>query len=141
MAGPPRAELADEEAYVVFCLASDGPEGGPLRDASQWLADNRLDVAALLNQEADYRRLAVEEINDAVANPETYYSHDLVVMDWDDLGPHRVELVLTRGCHLRRPVGVHCSSACNSVCSSSAVILLPSMTCCFAVTVTQVIVN
>jgi len=79
----PAEALADEGAYVVFCLASDGPDGGPLRQASQWLADHRLDVAGLLNQEPDYRRLSSEEIEDAVANYQSYYAHDLVVMDWD----------------------------------------------------------
>jgi hypothetical protein len=54
-----------------------------MRKASKWLADNRLDVAGLLNEEPDYRRLSAEEIDDAVANYQSYYGHDLVVMDWD----------------------------------------------------------
>src|SRR3569623_937526 len=58
----PWPSLNDEEAYTVFCL--HGPlrtADGAISPAEAWLNENRRKVAALLTEETDPARLAVQE--------------------------------------------------------------------------------
>lgn len=80
----PVAQLADEEAYTVFCLES------PLRNADgtisrteDWLKAHRRTVAALLTQETDPDRLSHQEFTESTDRYLSYYENDLVVIDWD----------------------------------------------------------
>ena len=80
----PVPELADEEAYTVFCLES------PLRNADgaisrteDWLKAHRRTVAALLTQETDVDRLSHQESTESTDRYLSYYENDLVVIDWD----------------------------------------------------------
>ncbi|MEI6714870.1 MAG: hypothetical protein WCO60_14025 [Verrucomicrobiota bacterium] len=70
--------LDEQEAYTVFRL--DSPSG---EDATEWLARNRREVAALLTQEKDPERLCEEEVTETVSKRLGYYRDDLVVVDWD----------------------------------------------------------
>src|SRR3954462_13171156 len=80
----PVANLAEEEAYTVFCIES------PLltRDVSKlraenWLEAHRREVASLLTQEPDIEHLSKQEAEESTHRFLSYYEHDLVVMDWD----------------------------------------------------------
>jgi hypothetical protein len=80
----PTAQLADEEAYTVFCLEA------PLTDdhsvpiaAENWLQSNRRRVAALLTQEPDANDLSLQEAQESTNRYLSYYQNDLVVVDWD----------------------------------------------------------
>src|SRR6185437_10370034 len=80
----PIAQLAEEEAYTVFCiespLLSDG--GAPL-NAELWWRANRRPVASLLTQEPDMDHLSKQEADESTGRYLSYYEHDLVVIDWD----------------------------------------------------------
>jgi hypothetical protein len=80
----PVAQLADEEAYTVFCV--DAPlvaeDGRPL-SAEDWLKQHRRDVAALLTQEADVNQLSRQEADESTGRYLSYYENDLAVLDWD----------------------------------------------------------
>ncbi len=79
----PVAELAEDEAYTVFCLEA------PLRSANgeaastgAWWHTQRDAVAHLL-AERGTRRLARQEVLESTKRYLCYYQHDLVVVDWD----------------------------------------------------------
>src|SRR5437016_12268898 len=76
--------LAEEEAYTVFCIESPlvTNDGAPLK-AESWLRANRREVAALLTQEPDIDHLSKQEADESTARFLSYYEHDLVVIDWD----------------------------------------------------------
>jgi len=80
----PVAQLADEEAYTVFCI--DAPlvaaDGQPL-SAEDWLQQHRREVAALLTQESDVNQLSRQEADESTGRYLSYYENDLAVMDWD----------------------------------------------------------
>jgi hypothetical protein len=80
----PVAQLADEEAYTVFCVNSPmlTEEGTPL-NAEHWWRVNRRAVASLLTQEPDMAHLSKQEADESTGRYLTYYEHDLVVVDWD----------------------------------------------------------
>ena len=80
----PVANLADEEAYTVFCLESPlvAEDGTPL-SAENWLRPHRRAVAALLTQEPDSAHLSKQEADESTGRFLSYYEHDLVVVDWD----------------------------------------------------------
>jgi hypothetical protein len=80
----PVAQLADEEAYTVFCVNSPmlTEEGAPL-NAEHWWRVNRRAVASLLTQEPDMAHLSKQEADESTGRYLTYYEHDLVVVDWD----------------------------------------------------------
>ena len=80
----PAANLLDEEAYTVFCLDGPliGPDGAP-RNAEDWLAEHRPEVAALLTQEPDVESLSRQEASESTGRYLSYYQDDLVVIDWD----------------------------------------------------------
>lgn len=80
----PLPNLAAEEAYTVFCIASPVvcPDGACL-NAGEWLRANRRDVAALLTQETDGGHLSKQESDESTSLRLSYYDHDIVVMDWD----------------------------------------------------------
>jgi hypothetical protein len=80
----PVAQLADEEAYTVFCI--DAPlvaEDGRPFSAEDWLLQHRRDVAALLTQEADVNQLSRQEADESTGRFLSYYENDLAVLDWD----------------------------------------------------------
>ncbi len=80
----PVAQLAQEEAYTVFCIQSPlaTNEGAPL-NAEEWLRTQRREVASLLTQEPDIDHLSAQEADESTGRYLSYYEHDLVVMDWD----------------------------------------------------------
>jgi hypothetical protein len=80
----PVANLAEEEAYTVFCLNSPLPteDGAPL-SAQSWLRANRRAVASLLTQEPDIDHLSKQEADESTGRFLSYYEHDVVVVDWD----------------------------------------------------------
>jgi hypothetical protein len=80
----PNPQLADEEAYTVFCLASPvvDESGGSIK-AEQWFQSHRRQVAALLTQEEAVERLSKQEAEESTARFLSYYDDDLIVIDWD----------------------------------------------------------
>lgn len=80
----PVAQLADEEAYTVFCLEAPltGPDGRAM-DAEEWFRLHRREVAALLTQESDVTDLSRQEADESTGRYLSYYQNDLVVIDWD----------------------------------------------------------
>ncbi len=80
----PIAQLAEEEAYTVFCIESplQTKEGTPL-SAEDWLKVHRREVASLLTQEPDIDHLSKQEADESTGRYLSYYEHDLVVVDWD----------------------------------------------------------
>jgi hypothetical protein len=80
----PVAQLAEEEAYTVFCI--DAPlaaeDGRPL-SAEDWLQQHRREVAALLTQESDVNQLSRQEADESTGRYLSYYENDLAVLDWD----------------------------------------------------------
>lgn len=80
----PVPQLADEEAYTVFCIDSPlvAEDGLPLR-AEDWLHEYRRDVAALLTQEPDAMQLSRQESDESTGRYLSYYENDLTVIDWD----------------------------------------------------------
>ncbi len=105
----PVEQLADEEAYTVFCITS--PLGSAAKSpasttplsaikageqneqihksdvehlaAEDWLDANRRQVAALLTEEPDVSHLSDQEADESTSRYLSYYDHDLVVVDWD----------------------------------------------------------
>jgi hypothetical protein len=80
----PVAQLADEEAYTVFCIHSPllSPEGVPV-SAENWLRGQRRAVASLLTQEPEIHQLSKQESDESTGRYLSYYENDLVVIDWD----------------------------------------------------------
>ena len=80
----PQAQLPEEEAYTVFCLASPpvGRDGLPV-SAESWFQSHRRQVAALLTQESEGERLSKQESEESTGRYLSYYDNDLVVIDWD----------------------------------------------------------
>ena len=80
----PVPQLAEEEAYTVFCIESPllSAEGAPLNVENWWRA-NRRAVASLLTQEPDIDHLSKQEADESTGRYLSYYEHDLVVVDWD----------------------------------------------------------
>lgn len=80
----PVPNLAEEEAYTVFCLESPlRAEDGTNLSTENWLRANRRAVASLLTQEPDIDHLSKQEAEESTGRFLTYYEHDLVVVDWD----------------------------------------------------------
>ena len=80
----PVTQLAEEEAYTVFCI--DAPpydEEGNTITAEHWWKANRRSVASLLTQEPDSDHLSRQEADESTGRYLSYYEHDLVVVDWD----------------------------------------------------------
>jgi hypothetical protein len=80
----PHAQLSEEEAYTVFCIAS------PVRDADnqpmkaeQWFQTHRRRIAALLTQEEEVERLSKQEAEESTGRFLSYYDDDIAVVDWD----------------------------------------------------------
>jgi hypothetical protein len=80
----PVSHISQVENYTVICLHEL-----PLRDSSSrfraedWLKTNRREVAGLLTEEANAAYLSEQEATESTGQYLTYYSHDLVVIDWD----------------------------------------------------------
>ncbi|HLP75690.1 MAG TPA: hypothetical protein VK327_02120 [Candidatus Paceibacterota bacterium] len=80
----PVPQLAEEEAYTVFCIESPlAAEDGAMINAEQWWRSNRRAVASLLTQEPDLDHLSRQEAEESTGRFLSYYEHDLVVIDWD----------------------------------------------------------
>ena len=80
----PVPQLAEEEAYTVFCMESPlVSESGTQLNAEHWWRANRRAVASLLTQEPDIDHLSKQEADESTGRYLTYYEHDLVVIDWD----------------------------------------------------------
>ena len=80
----PVRELAEEEAYTVFCLAAPvGSRDGSPVVAEAWFQTHRCQVASLLTQEDDPGFLSRQEADESTGRHLSYYQHDLVVIDWD----------------------------------------------------------
>lgn len=80
----PAPSLVQEEAYTVFCLdAALCRFDGRSRSAEEWLQTHRRQIAALLTQETDVRRLSDQEALESTSRFLSYYQEDLVVVDWD----------------------------------------------------------
>lgn len=80
----PVLQLAEEEAYTVFCISSPEPsKDAPPFKAEDWLRMNRREVASLLTQEPDIDHLSRQEADESTGRYLSYYEHDLVVIDWD----------------------------------------------------------
>src|SRR3954463_13406481 len=80
----PVDQLGDEEAYTVFCI------GAPLKNADEsnvraedWLHANRREIASLLTEELDPRKLSDQEADESSGRYLSYYDCDIVVLDWD----------------------------------------------------------
>jgi hypothetical protein len=80
----PVPNLAEEEAYTVFCINSPlmTDEGSRL-STEQWLRGHRRAVASLLTQEPDIDHLSKQEAEESTGRYLSYYEDDLVVVDWD----------------------------------------------------------
>ncbi len=95
----PAPQLADEEAYTVFCIDSPlaAEDGRPL-SAEDWLAQHRREVAALLTQESDIGLLSRQEAKESTDRYLSYYQNDLTVLDWDAAlavqEPHQLDEIL-----------------------------------------------
>jgi hypothetical protein len=80
----PVPQLAEEEAYTVFCIESPlRSEDGGSQSTETWLRANRRAVASLLTQEPDIDHLSKQEAEESTGRFLSYYEHDLVVVDWD----------------------------------------------------------
>ncbi len=80
----PVSQLAQEEAYTVFCIQSPlATTDGVTLNAEEWLRTQRREVASLLTQEPDIDHLSAQEADESTGRYLSYYEHDLVVMDWD----------------------------------------------------------
>jgi hypothetical protein len=80
----PVAQLADDEAYTVFCFnAPLATVDGSHQGAEDWLFANRRDIAALLTEERDPAHLSDQEADESTGKYYSYYDHDLAVIDWD----------------------------------------------------------
>lgn len=80
----PISQLAQEEAYTVFCVESPlrTKDGAPL-STEDWLKAHRRAVASLLTQEPDLDHLSKQEADESTGRYLSYYEHDIVVLDWD----------------------------------------------------------
>ena len=80
----PQPLLPEEEAYTVFCLESPvlDADNQPA-NAEQWFQAHRPQIAALLTQEEEIKRLSVQEAEESTACYLSYYDNDLLVIDWD----------------------------------------------------------
>jgi hypothetical protein len=80
----PVIQLAEEEAYTVFCIESpQSMEDGIAINTEAWWRANRRGVASLLTQEPDIDHLSKQEAEESTGRYLSYYEHDLVVVDWD----------------------------------------------------------
>ncbi len=80
----PVRQLAEEEAYTVFCMESPlRGEDGSTVSAESWLRANRRSVAALLTQEPAIDHLSKQEADESTGKFLSYYENDVVVVDWD----------------------------------------------------------
>jgi hypothetical protein len=80
----PLPQLAEEEAYTVFCLASPLlAEDDTVLSAENWLRAHRREIASLLTQEPDIDQLSKQEAEESTGRFLSYYQRDLVVVDWD----------------------------------------------------------
>jgi hypothetical protein len=78
------SQLGEGEDYTVVCVYEVPVVGEDSADrAEAWLSANRREIGALLAQEQEAARLSEREIDESIGQYLTYYSSDLVVVDWD----------------------------------------------------------
>ncbi len=76
----PATGLVEPETYTVFCLSPPADEPNVV---AHWFDRERRRIAALLTQEPDPSRLSEQEVRESTQYHFSYYSADLVVVDWD----------------------------------------------------------
>lgn len=74
----PSTDRPPAEAYTVFCLADVGAQ-----DVPAWARDRRGEIAGLLIEEPDPRRLAPDQVGETLRHSLSYTTDDLTVIDWD----------------------------------------------------------
>jgi len=80
----PVPQLTQMENYTVFYLYDlPGNNDTPNVRAEDWLKTNRHQVAGLLTEEANPEYLSEQKTTESAGQYLTYYSDDLVVVDWD----------------------------------------------------------
>ena len=80
----PVPQLADEEAYTVFCFEAPLVDAdGTQLCAQDWMQDHKRSIASLLTQEPDIDHLSRQEAEESTARYLSYYDTDLAVVDWD----------------------------------------------------------
>ena len=77
----PAKTIGQSENYTVFCI-KELPETKK-SSAEKWFIENRRQAAALLAEEQNAADLAEQEVLESTQLYLTYYSRDLVVIDWD----------------------------------------------------------
>lgn len=77
----PVASPGTSENYTAFCVRK--LTQSKQLSAEAWLMENRRQVAALLTEEQNAADLAEQEMVESTQLYLTYYSRDLVVIDWD----------------------------------------------------------
>ena len=81
--GGPVAALPQPEGYTVFWMESFPAAGGSAADSEACLHASERELAALLVGEPDPARLSVQEVEETLRYRYSYYTSDLVVVDWD----------------------------------------------------------
>jgi len=80
----PVSQLNQIENYTVFYLRDlPDKDDSSAFQAEEWLNINRNHVAGLLAEESNARYLSKQEAEESTGRYLTYYSNDLVVIDWD----------------------------------------------------------
>jgi hypothetical protein len=74
----PNPERPPVEAYTAFCFSDIG--GGAVAD---WVRASRVEIACLLNEEAQPDRLADRQVDETLSHSLTYTRDDFTVIDWD----------------------------------------------------------
>ena len=79
----PVSSPAESEEYTVFQI--DPLPGSPRADwsAETWFTTNRPAIAGLLTEEQDPAHLSEQEITESTQAYLSYYTRDLLVVDWD----------------------------------------------------------
>jgi hypothetical protein len=80
----PVSQLGEGEDYTVVCVCEAPVVHEDSEDrAEDSLSANHRKIGALLAQEPEAARLSEREINESIGEHLTYYSSDLVVVDWN----------------------------------------------------------
>ena len=79
----PVEQLGDEEAYTVFCIQPLKGSDGEMIRAEDWLHANRREIASVLTEEPDPRKLSEQEADESSSRYLSYYDCDITIIDWD----------------------------------------------------------
>ena len=73
----PNADRPPVEAYTSFCFTEvDGP-------VPDWVRAQRTEIAGLLTEEADSKRLAERQVDETLSHSLAYTREDFAILDWD----------------------------------------------------------